>query len=112
LCYAVLKGESIMSKSTVILIVVCFALLFTLAVVVTGKPLRPVVTPALPRSIIIASTEKGAALSLTYVPVPRGVSPAAHFSSRADALAAEKLVKEALRWADPKVRVMAPAPAP
>jgi len=99
-----------MSRSNVALGAIAFAACFALLAVLTSRPLQPLqAAPPMPAfgAISVQGTD------LTVQPLPAGPEPRViHFSSRTDALAAEKLLREALQWADPKVRVMAPAPAP
>ena len=97
-----------MSRSTALVTVWVVLVLLGLAIVgvVTAKPLR-MPTPFLARrtaTVSVSSSDDKWEVSAVCVPPPLPFT--AHFSSKQDALAAEKLVREALKWADPKIRVM------
>ncbi len=92
-----------MSRSNAVLGFIAFLALFGLGVSLTSRPLQPV-QAAPPMPPFGAISVEGS--DLTLQPLPAGPAPrVVHFSSKQDALAAEKLLREALRWADPKVRV-------
>ena len=95
-----------MSRSNLVLAVIAFAACFLLLVVLTSEKSASVqAAPMEPRFADIRAHES----SLTVMFAP-GFEKAivAQFSSKKDADAAAKLLREALQWADPKVRVMAP----
>jgi len=107
-----------MTRAAVMFLAISLVLLFlvlTLATAHVPQPPPALRSPAhfrfplIPEfSITVTPSAKGKGYVLE-VGTPRpGKIPEARFSSKQDALAAEKLLREALQWADPKVRVMAP----